>query len=78
MDSRFEVDRLESPLATGSPRAANQRAGTGATARVPAPGGVRDQRASLAAKVPPADRLSVDPLRATDRYRLVMPYAARF
>lgn len=78
MDSRFEVDRHQSPLATGSPRAANQRAGTGATARVPAPGGVRDQRAGLAAKVPPADRLSVDPLRATDRYRLVMPYAARF
>lgn len=78
MDSRFEVERLPSPLATGSPRAANQRAGTGASTRVPAPGGVRDQRAGLATKVAPADRLSVDPLRATDRYRLVMPYAARF
>lgn len=25
----------------------------------------------------PEDRVSVDPLRATDRYRLVMPYSLR-
>ena len=70
MDARTEVQDPTPTLPQGSPdRMGSQRESKA----------VGDQIATLAGKRANRTdpRLSVDPMRATDRYRLVMPYSGR-
>lgn len=50
-----------------------------ATKRVANPGREAGDRQATpqATKVPATERISVDPMRATDRYRLVVPFSLR-
>lgn len=74
MNSRLELDRGGAPQTSWSTNASDRWSpGTPLPARPPTGG-----RPNLA--TPPLtveDRHSCDPMRATDRYRLVMPYSLR-
>ena len=70
MDARTEVQDPTPTLPQGSPdRMGSQRESKA----------VGDQAVTLAGKRASRTetRLSVDPMRATDKYRLVMPYSGR-
>lgn len=74
MDSKLEMARhpaeqTSRTAAVGGSRQKPTKTTAPCTAAAPAPGKV-----GFAA---PEDRISVDPLRGTDRYRLVMPYSLR-
>lgn len=71
MDTQAEP----TPLAQPSPRNAVPPAASPAAARL-RPNHLASQEVGRARQRNQEPRISVDPMRATDRYRLVMPYDA--
>ena len=70
MDARTEVQDPTPTLPQGSPdRMSSSRESKAAGEQATAWVGKRANRTD--------SRLSIDPMRATDRYRLVMPYSGR-
>lgn len=72
MNARTEVDRHDDQGLQWSPTVGTGRSPDGTEVAIPTlavtePRGVR----------PTGERLSVDPMHATDRYRLVVPYTLR-
>lgn len=70
MDTRLTQERRETASPSWSTTTPDRRP-------QPNPAAARPAGAPNAAAPTVAERLSNDPLRATDRYRLVMPYSLR-